>query len=45
MKIDAYLNFEGQAEEAFTFYKSDFGGDFSAFQKMRDAPKDNWWHC
>lgn len=38
MKIDVYLNFDGQTEEAFMFYKSVFGGEFSTFQKMKDAP-------
>ena len=27
-KLNPYLNFDGKAEEAFTFYKSVFGGDF-----------------
>lgn len=38
MKIEVYLNFDGQAEEAFMFYKSAFGGEFQTFQKMKDAP-------
>lgn len=38
MKIDVYLNFDGQTEEAFRFYKSVFGGEFQTFQKMKDAP-------
>ena len=38
MKIEVYLNFDGQTEEAFMFYKSAFGGEFQAFQKMKDAP-------
>lgn len=33
-----YLNFDGQAEEAFNFYKSIFGGEFITLQKMSDAP-------
>jgi len=33
-----YLNFDGQAEEAFNFYKSVFGGEFLMLQKMGDAP-------
>jgi len=33
-----YLNFDGQAEEAFNFYKSVFGGEFVGFHKMSDAP-------
>jgi PhnB protein len=31
-----YLNFPGNAAEAFTFYKSVFGGEFSAFVRFRD---------
>lgn len=33
-----YLNFAGKTEEAFTFYKSVFGGEFSAFQRFGDTP-------
>lgn len=38
MRIDVYLNFDGQTEEAFMFYKSVFGGEFQTIQKMKDAP-------
>lgn len=38
MKVNPYLNFDGNAEEAFNFYKSVFGGDFIANMKMGDAP-------
>jgi PhnB protein len=37
-KINTYLNFDGKAEEAFTFYKSVFGGEFSNVQRMSDMP-------
>ncbi|WP_316755051.1 VOC family protein [Pedobacter aquatilis] len=33
-----YLNFDGQAEEAFNFYKSIFGGEFIFLKKIGDAP-------
>src|SRR4028119_1054660 len=33
-----YLNFNGNTEEAFTFYRSAFGGAFTAFQRFRDIP-------
>jgi len=33
-----YLNFDGQAEEAFNFYKSVFGGEFAALMKFADMP-------
>lgn len=39
MKANAYLNFNGNTEEAFNFYKSVFGGEFSAFQRFREIPK------
>lgn len=38
MKVNPYLNFDGNAEEAFNFYKSVFGGDFIANMKMGEAP-------
>ena len=37
MTLNPYLNFEGDAEEAFRFYHSVFGGEFF-IQKMSDAP-------
>lgn len=38
-KINPYLNFDGNAEEAFNFYKSVFGGEFKGgINRMRDAP-------
>jgi PhnB protein len=38
-KFNAYLNFDGKAEEAFNFYKSIFGGEFAGgVMKMGDAP-------
>ena len=38
MKVNPYLNFDGQAEEAFNFYKLVFGGEFTGIMKMKDAP-------
>lgn len=38
MTVHPYLNFDGKAEEAFMFYKSVFGGEFSANMKMSEAP-------
>ena len=38
MKVNPYLNFDGRAEEAFNFYKSVFGGEFSGKMKMDEAP-------
>ena len=37
-KINPYLNFDGNAEEAFNFYKSVIGGEFSNVQKFKDMP-------
>jgi PhnB protein len=33
-----YLNFNGNCEEAFTFYKSVFGGEFTYIGKFGDMP-------
>lgn len=38
MKVNPYLNFDGEAEEAFLFYKSIFGGEITAHMKMTEAP-------
>jgi len=37
MKLNPYLNFLGNTEEAFKFYKSVFGGDFLMLQRFRDV--------
>lgn len=37
MKINPYLNFDGNAEDAFRFYQSVFGGELF-IQKMGSAP-------
>lgn len=38
-KLNPYLNFDGTAEEAMTFYKSVFGGEFmGGVMKMGEAP-------
>ncbi|HXS55357.1 MAG TPA: VOC family protein [Hanamia sp.] len=38
-KLNPYLNFDGQAEEALNFYKSVFGGEFrGGIMKMGGAP-------
>ena len=36
--INPYLNFNGNTEEAFNFYKSVFGGEFAAVMRFGDAP-------
>ncbi|HYH75151.1 MAG TPA: VOC family protein [Candidatus Saccharimonadales bacterium] len=34
--INPYINFNGNAEEAFNFYKSVFGGEFSTVVRFKD---------
>jgi len=34
--INPYINFNGNAEEAFIFYKSVFGGDFESIVRFKD---------
>lgn len=36
--INPYLTFNGNCEEAFTFYKSVFGGDFPYVGRYKDMP-------
>ena len=36
--INPYLNFDGNAEEAFNFYRSVFGGEFIALQRVKETP-------
>ncbi len=37
-KVNTYLNFAGNTEEAFNFYKSVFGGEFSSVVRFKDMP-------
>ncbi|HXH21360.1 MAG TPA: VOC family protein [Dehalococcoidia bacterium] len=39
-RLNPYLNFPGNAEEAFNFYKSVFGGEFSALVRFKDMPME-----
>lgn len=39
LRFDIYLNFAGNSEEAFNFYKSVFGGEFSSLQRFKDTPE------
>jgi len=34
--INPYINFNGNAEEAFTFYQSVFGGEFTTVARFKD---------
>ena len=36
--VNVYLNFAGNCEEAFLFYKSVFGGEFSYLGRFKDMP-------
>ncbi len=36
--INPYIHFNGNAEEAFTFYKSVFGGQFARVVRFKDMP-------
>ncbi len=37
-KLNPYLNFDGNALDAFNFYKSVFGGEFLGVMTMAEAP-------
>lgn len=36
--VNTYLNFNGNTEEAFNFYKSVFGVEFAFLQRFKDTP-------
>ena len=36
--INPHINFNGNAEEAFNFYKSIFGGEFAMVMRFKEAP-------
>jgi PhnB protein len=39
-KLHTYLNFAGNTEEAFNFYRSVFGGEFSSLVRFKDFPME-----
>ena len=39
-KLHSYLNFAGNAREAFDLYKSVFGGEFSSVVRFKDFPME-----
>lgn len=49
-QINPYIHFNGNAEEAFRFYQSVFGGEFSNLVRFKDMPelsnsfKENEWN-
>lgn len=38
VQINPYINFNGNAEEAFNFYKSAFGGEFTKVVRFKEMP-------
>lgn len=38
-RVNTYLNFQGQTEEAFNFYKAIFQSDFISLTRMKDMPR------
>lgn len=42
MTINSWINFNGNAEEAFTFYKSVFGGEFTKVVRFKDIASDEF---
>jgi PhnB protein len=41
-QINPHINFNGNAEEAFTFYKSVFGGEFAKIMRFKDLASDDF---
>ena len=41
-QINPHINFNGNAEEAFTFYKSVFGGEFAKVMRFKDLASDEF---
>lgn len=37
IRLNPYINFSGQTEAAFNFYKSIFGGEFAMLQRFKDT--------
>lgn len=40
--INPHINFNGNAEEAFTFYKSVFGGEFSKIVRFKELANEHF---
>lgn len=43
--VNTYVTFNGYCEEAFVFYKSIFGGEFSYFGRFKDMPMTDGKTC
>jgi PhnB protein len=41
-EINPHINFNGNAEEAFQFYQSVFGGDFAKIMRFKDLASDEF---
>ena len=41
MKLDIYLNYRGNCEQAFQFYEQHLGGRITGISRHRDAPNPN----
>lgn len=41
-QINPYINFNGNTEEAFDFYKSVFGGEFKMIKRFGDMPSSEF---
>jgi len=41
-QINPHINFNGNAEEAFNFYKSVFGGEFLQIMRFKDLASDDF---
>ena len=39
MQMNPYLNYNGNSEEAFNFYRSVFGGEFATVMRFGDSPQ------
>jgi len=42
LKINPWINFNGNAQEAFDFYKSVFGGEFAKVVRFKDIASDEF---
>src|SRR5688572_27727412 len=43
-QVNPYINFRGNCEEAFNFYKSVFGGEFPMVGRYKDMPPSEGEH-
>jgi PhnB protein len=43
--VNAYLTFDGTCEQAFSFYKAVFGGEFAYIGKYKDMPATDGGYC